>query len=158
MDRRRAFMLGRTVLNVCAWTLMTIASRKIPSRCKGANGVMSRNRWLTLKGEHMVESLRYATHVGTVVVHIVARVSRLRPKRINVPRYSFVLIVLVRERTGIKKFHALTRFAHTKTRCRLTLGFSMRTASHTFRNNAMEAEILSALVANVPRHGAKNHS
>ena len=40
MVRTCAFTLGRTVLNVYAWAFMTIASQKIPSRCKSAIGVM----------------------------------------------------------------------------------------------------------------------
>jgi len=141
---------------VCAWALMTIATQKIPSKCKSANGVKSRNRWLTLKGEEKAESQRHATHVGNVFVHIVPRVSRLRAKHLTVPRYSFVLIRLVHERTRQKQKNAKTRIAQTRKICRLILGFSMRTASHTLRK--IETDVSRLSVANVLRQGAKSHS
>ena len=58
MDWTCAYTLGRSVLNVCAWTLMKNASRKIPSRCSGASGVVSKGRWLTFT-THTVISQRY---------------------------------------------------------------------------------------------------
>jgi len=79
------------------------------------------------------------------------------PKHLNVPRYWFVLIRLVHERTRQKEKNAKTRLAQTRKIYRLILGFSMRTARHTLRN-AIEAEHLRLCVGNMLRQGAKSHS